>query len=202
MLGTMDALAKDTRMKRRQWINGVSRLALGGMGLLVLTQARAQPSYKVSAEQLEQAIAKRFPRRYPVAGLLNLDAQAPRLRFMTEQNRLGAEMAMQAAGQALRRSYAGTFDVDFALRYEASDLTIRASQLRVNALRFDGLPPGPSQLLSAYGPALAEQTLQDAVLHTLKPQDLALPDGMGLQPDKITVTAQGLVIGFVTKQQP
>lgn len=186
-------------MKRRLLLNASARLALGGALSFTLLSARAQPSYKVSAEQLEKAIATRFPRRYPIAGLLNLDAQAPRLRFMPEQNRLGAEMAMQAAGQALRRSYAGTFDVDFALRYEASDLSIRASQLRVNALRFDSLPPGPSQLLSAYGPALAEQTLQDAVLHTLKPQDLALPDGMGLQPDKITVTAQGLVISFAPK---
>lgn len=178
------------------------RLSIGAALYASLSGARAQPSYKVSAEQLEQAIAKRFPRRYPVAGLLDLDAQAPRLRFMPEQNRLGAQMAMQAAGQALRRSYTGTFDVDFALRYEASDLSIRASQLRVNALRFNDLPPGPSQLLAAYGPALAEQTLQDAVLHTLKPQDLALPDGMGLQPGSITVTASGLVIGFVAKQQP
>ncbi len=95
---------------------------------------------------MRQAIATRFPRRYVIAGRVDLDAQAPRLRFMPEQNRLGAEMAMQVAGQALRRSYTGTFDVDFALRYEASDLTIRAAQLRVNALRFDGQAPGPSRL--------------------------------------------------------
>ncbi len=187
-------------MNRRLLLTLSTRLTIGAALYASLSGAHAQPSYKVSAEQLEQAIAKRFPRRYPVAGLLDLDAQAPRLRFMPEQNRLGAQMAMQAAGQALRRSYTGTFDVDFALRYEASDLSIRASQLRVNALRFDDLPPGPSQLLAAYGPALAEQTLQDAVLHTLKPQDLALPDGMGLQPGSITVTASGLVIGFVAKQ--
>jgi hypothetical protein len=186
-------------MKRRLLLSASTRLALGGALSFKLLGARAQPSYKVSAAQLEQAVAQRFPRRYPVAGLLDMEAQAPHLRFMPEQNRLGAEMAMQVAGPALRRAYAGSFDVDFALRYEASDLSIRASQLRVNALRFDDLAPGPSQLLSAYGPALAEQTLQDAVLHTLKPQDLALPDGMGLQPGSITVTANGLVIGFVAK---
>ena len=32
--------------------------------------------------------------------------------------------------------------------------------------------------------------------------DLALPDSMGVQPGSITVTARGLVIGFVNKQQP
>ncbi len=76
---------------------------------------------------------------------------------------------------------------------------IYATQLKVNALRFDKLAPGPAALLSAYGPQLAEQSLQDVVLHQLKPADLALPDGMGLQPDKITVTAQGISISFVPK---
>ena len=189
-------------MNRRLLLTLSARLAMGGALYASLPSARAQPSYKVTAAQLQEAVAARFPRRYPVQGLLDLDAQAPRLRLLPEQNRLGAEMAMQVAGPALRRSYSGTFDLDFALRYEASDLTIRASQLRVNALHFDGLPPGPSELLAAYGPALAQQTLQGAVLHQLKPQDLALPDAMGLEPGSITVTAQGLVIGFVTKQQP
>ena len=112
---------------------------------------------------------------------------------------MGAGMAVQAAGPALRRPSAGMFDLDFALRYEASDLSIRASQLRVNVLRLDDLSPGPAALLAAYGPALAAQALQDVVLHQLKAQDLALPDGMGLQPGSITVTAGGLVIAFVPK---
>jgi len=119
---------------------------------------------------------------------------------MTEQNRLGAVMAVEAGGPALRRAYPGTFDLDFALRYEPSDMTIRAHELRVNALQFEGVPPEISMLLSSYGPQLAEQALQGAVLHTLKPQDLALPDSMGVQPSTITVTAKGLVIGFVNKQ--
>jgi hypothetical protein len=39
----------------------------------------------------------------------------------------------------------------------------------------------------------------EVVLHTLQPKDLALADVMGLQPGSITVTASGLVIGFVAK---
>ena len=186
-------------MKRRLLLKASMRLALGGAVYLTRPSANAQPSYKVSAKQLQEAVAKRFPRRYPVGGLLDLDVQAPRLGFLPDQGRLRAEMAVLAAGPALRRSYSGAFDVDFALRYEASDLSIRAHQLRVNALQFDGLPPQPSALLAMYGPALAEQALQDAVLHQLRPQDLALPDGMGLEPGSISVTADGLVIGFVAK---
>lgn len=48
-------------------------------------------------------------------------------------------------------------------------------------------------------PGRRGRTLLEVVLHRLRPQDLALPDGMGLQPGSITVTPEGLTIGFVPK---
>lgn len=187
-------------MKRRLLLTLAIWTALGGAGLLALPDAHAQPSYTVSSEQLQEAVAQRFPRRYAMGGLLDLTLQAPRLRLLPEQNRLGTEIVVDAAGPALSRSSTGTFDVDFALRYEASDQSIRAHQLRVNSLRLSGLPPGPAALLEAYAPALANQTLLEVVVHKLRPQDLMLADGLGLEPGTITVTAKGLLIGFVTKQ--
>ncbi|MDO8448612.1 MAG: DUF1439 domain-containing protein [Rhodoferax sp.] len=186
-------------MHRRFFLTAVACLALAGVAQAALPDAQPQPRYTVSAEQLQQAVAQRFPKRYPVAGLFDLAVQAPRLRLLPEQNRVSAEMAVEATGPALGRSQTGTFDVDFALRYEASDRTVRAYQLRFKHLQFAGLQPAVSELLNAYGPALAEQSLQEVVLHQLRPQDLALADGMGLQPGSITVTDKGLVIGFVVK---
>ena len=185
-------------MKRRLLLTLPLWLSLGSAGS-ALANVGKSPGYTVSAEQLQQAVATRFPLRYPVGGLLDLNVQTPRLRLLPETNRLATDMVVQAAGPVLGRSYNGTFEVDFGLRYEASDQTIRAQQLRVNTLRFPELPPGPAELLAAYGPALAEQTLQNVVLHQLRPQDLALPDAMGLQPDRITVTRQGLAISFINK---
>ena len=91
-------------------------------------------------------IALCLPLRYPVGGLVNLDVQVPQLRLLPDQNRLSAEMAVNAAG-----------------------------------------------------PALAEQTLLEVVVHRMRPQDLALPDSLGLQPGSITVTSEGLTIGFEPK---
>lgn len=54
-------------------------MALGGAGLLALLDALAQPSYTVSSEQLQEAMAQRFPMRCPVGGLLDLTLQASRL---------------------------------------------------------------------------------------------------------------------------
>lgn len=181
-------------MQRRSFLNA----ALASTALLALA-AQAQPGYTVSAAQLQQAVAQRFPLRYPVPGVLNLDLQAPRLSLLPAQNRLAAQMAVDAAGPALRRSHSGSVTVDFALRYEPSDRTVRAVQLHFENLQFPSLQPAVVELLTTYGPALAAQALQEVVLHQLKPQDLALPDTMGLQPGSITVTEQGLVVGFVNK---
>ena len=186
-------------MHRRIFLTTLPCLALAGVAWAQTPDGQAQPHYSVSSAQLQQAVAQRFPLRYPLPGLLNLDLQAPRLRLLPAQNRLSAEMAVQAAGPALRRGHTGTFDVNFGLRYEASDRTIRAHQLRFANLQFPSLQPQVVALLNSYGPALAEQALREVVLHQVRPQDLALMEGLGLQPGSITVTEQGLVIGFVVK---
>lgn len=194
-------------MHRRHLIYLALGLPLGGLTSAAVADtlvqpddaAQALPQFKVSAARLQQAVAQRFPLRYPVSGLLNLDLQAPQLSLLPAQNRLGAEMAIDAAGPALQGSHHGTLALDFALRYEASDLTVRAHQLRFKQLTMPSLQPRVALLLNTYGPTLSERALMEVVLHRLQPSDLALPNSMGLQPGSISVTDTGLVIGFVPK---
>jgi hypothetical protein len=188
-------------LQRRRFLSTATGglLALGGAALLVGRGAQAQPSYTVPLAQLQELVAQKFPRSVPVQGLLDLTVQAPRLRLLPEVNRLGAAMAVDAAGPALRRSHAGMFDVEFALRYEASDRTLRAHQLQLGRLEFPTLRPAVTEILNAYGPLLAEQSLREVTLHQLRPQDTAVFDGLGLQPGPITVTAKGLTVAFVGK---
>lgn len=165
--------------------------------------ASAQPSYTISAAQLQQALAKRFPRSYPVAGLLDLQLQQPRLTLLPERNQLNAVLDLAATGPLLQaRRYTGAFDVDFGLRYEPSDHSIRAHNLRVNALRLDGLQPPAAALLQRYGQQLADQSLREVVLHQLTGADLALADGLGVQPQSITVTPRGLVVRLGAQAAP
>ena len=176
-------------MKRR------SILAAAACGIASL--AVAQPSYTVSAQQLQRVLAKRFPLRYAAAGLLEVVMSAPSLRLLPELNRLGTELPVEASGPALRRRFEGSVDVDFALRYERSDRSIRAHQIRVNAVRMEGLGRDGERLLDAYLRQLSEQALVEVVLHTLRPQDLALASTMGFEPGEITVTPQGLTVRFI-----
>ncbi len=172
------------------------------VGLLPVarSQEAPRPHHRISGAQLQQAVAQRFPLRFPLGGLVELTVTAPRLRLLPLQNRLAAQVAVDAAGPALRRTYAGGFDMAFALRYEASDTTIRAHQLEVLDVQLPDTPPRTSELLRGTLPAVAQQALGDVVLHRLRPQDLALADALGLEPDTLAVTAEGVTVYFSAKK--
>ncbi|MEZ5643990.1 MAG: DUF1439 domain-containing protein [Burkholderiaceae bacterium] len=159
-----------------------------------------RPGLPVPLAVLEALVAQRFPLRYPVPGLLNLDLQPPSLSVIPAQNRMLADMSVQAAGPALHRAHRGQLEVDFGLRYVAADRTVRAHSLRFRRLRFPTLPASTEQLLSTYGTPLAEQTLQELVLHRLEPRELALAEALGLEPSTITVTDTGVLVGLVPRR--
>lgn len=184
---------------------GILSGAVGLGALLVAPPAQAQPAYTITTPQIEEALAEKLPRRYRLGGLLNLEVQVPALRLLPAQNRINAVLPVVASGLAVSegaRDAAGSLDVDFALRYEPSDRTLRAQQIHVNALRIDGLRSAAAEMLNGYAQQLATQSLGEVVLHTLRPQDLALADGLGMQPGPITVTERGLRVEFVRKPVP
>jgi hypothetical protein len=177
-----------------------------GLGLLVSlaggvasmlsapTAQAAQSRYRISTAALEQAVAQRFPVRYPVGQLLNVDLQAAHLRMLTSSNRIAANIDLEASGPALNRNHTGNLDIEFALRYEASDHSLRAHQIQVHSLKLAGLSAQAQGLLNVYAPRLGEKAMAEVVLHRLPPAQATMLDSLGLQPEKITVTDQGLEV--------
>ncbi|MBS0292378.1 MAG: DUF1439 domain-containing protein [Proteobacteria bacterium] len=182
-------------MHRRHFLNHASAALLA----LLAGCASAQTGYTISLQQLQQALAERFPRSYPLAGLLDLELQAPHLTLLPERDQINARFDLAAFGPLLSRRHMGLFDVDFALRYEPTDRSIRAYRLHVNTLRIDGLRSPASELLQRYGQQLADQSLREVVLHQLRDKDLAPIDRLGLQPESISVTPRGLLVRFGAK---
>jgi hypothetical protein len=186
-------------MKRRLLISAAALLAIQLTACSMTSAQAAQPSYKISMAQLQRVMAKRFPRRYPVRGVIDLDIDLPQLRLLPAANRVGAQVAIRASGPLLQRTSQGSIDLDFALRYEPSDRTIRAWEIAIDHVAIEGLRPDAAQLLDAYVRASASESLLELVVHQLQPKDLALADTMGLEPGEITVAEDGLVVGFVPK---
>lgn len=176
-------------------------LACAFLGTAAFAQEGQRPHHRISGAQLQQAVAKRFPVRFPLGGLAELTVATPRLRLLPLENRLAAQVTVDAAGPVLRRGYSGGFDIAFALRYEASDATIRAHQLEVLDVHLPDVPRRTSELLQGTLPAVAQEAMGDAVLHQLRPQDLALADTMGLEPDTLVVTGEGVTVYFAPKKR-
>ena len=158
-------------------------------------------SYTLSQAELQTIVAKSFPRSYPLLGLLKLDVHAPTLQLKPDANRINATMTAQLSGKVLRHSLDGAMDLDFALRYEPKDHTLRATQVHVNSLMMTGLPDTMTEMLQAYAPRAAEQAMDDVVVHTLRDEDLAKLEKVDRLPATFTVTKDGLRVDFAEKSK-
>jgi hypothetical protein len=186
-------------MRRRTSLIAAAGWALGPLAACASVGAGGQPRYRISREQLQEVLAERFPLRYALSGLLELQIREPHLQLLPEQNRIATQLPIEVSGPALERGYSGWIDLDFALRYEAGDRTLRAHRIRVQSVRLPGLAPDAAALIDAYARAASERALLEVVVHRLRPADLALADTMGFEPGDITVHADGLSIRFVPR---
>lgn len=167
----------------------------------LLAQEEAQrPRHKISAAQLHEALSARFPVRWGLAGLLQLRLSTPRLLLMPARNKLGAALVLEMSGAQAQQLPAGEMDVVFALRYEASDQTVRAHRPELLDLRWPGMAPEVLPTLQAVLPE-ATRKLGEVVMHKLSPRELALPDTMGFEPSELQVADDGLLVLFGPKRR-
>lgn len=182
-------------MKRRILL---AALACWPAAHLLASEENPRPRHKISAGQLHEALTARFPVRFGLGGLLELQVTAPRLLLLPSRNRLGAALQAQVGGGRLPPELGGELEVLFALRYEPRDRSLRAHQPEIHDVRWPGLPPESAQALQAVLPAIARQ-IGEVVLHRFSDRELALTDTMGFDPEEIQVVDDGLVIFFGRK---
>ena len=66
---------------------------------------------------------------------------SPVLGLLPERNALNAVLQADLSGPVLKQAYGGHLNLDFALRYEPTDRTLRAHQIKVNSLVINDLAP-------------------------------------------------------------
>jgi hypothetical protein len=179
-------------------------MVLLSSGLLACTGApllatMAPRSVTVSAEQLQQALAQRFPIKQRVADVLELEVLPPRLSLLPASNRLATDIDLNLVDRLMGGRYSGSFSFDFGLRFEPSDNTIRMTGARVNRVSLAGVPEPYQTAITRNAPRLAERLFDNRVLHQFSDKDLSLVNGLGLEPGEITVTPKGLNVTLVPR---
>lgn len=171
-------------------------LLLAAAVLALLSACATGPaSIDISRQQLQAALERRFPYEARPGGLFVVNVGVPRLQLLPEENRVRLDFTLETGSVLLRGAGRGTLSVVFGLRYQASDATLRATNVRVENIALDGMPGEWRTPLQLAGSLVAENLLEDTVLHALRPEDLAR--ARGWTPGSIRVTPSGVRIALV-----
>ncbi len=179
-------------MNRRGNLAALAALLLAGCAGLGVPR-----SITLSEGELQAQLAKRFPMQRSLLELLDLQLSDPVLRLDAAANRLATELTLRGSERRSGRSLQGRLALDFGLRWEPADGSIRLVQPRVQSLQFGavpGLSPRRAEMLQSMGIALAERLLDDLVLYRISADRLAALRSAGYQPGTLQVKPEGLEI--------
>jgi hypothetical protein len=178
---------------RRRW--------LGAGGLVVLATALAgcaglgsgPRTVEVSEARLLALMSRSFPRSQRYLDLFDVTLNAPRVRLIPAQNRIGTELAYSLGSSVLsERQMKGTLGLSYGLRFEPSDATVRLAGVKVERFDLDGLPRAYASRAGQLGALLAQNLFQDLVVHRLDAAEVRRLEGRGLRPGALSVVPGGL----------
>ena len=167
------------------------------MVLLAGCAAVLPKSITLGEPELQAQLARRFPIERSLFDTFTLKLSDPLLRLDAAAGRLNTELTLQGSDLRNGRSLQGRLALDYGLRYEASDASIRLVQPRVQRLDFapaQGLSAGRAEMAQRMGVALAERLLDDLVLYRVPAQRLEQLRAAGVQPGTLQITPAGVEI--------
>jgi hypothetical protein len=180
-------------------------LKIGGVGALaLLLGACASPAVQVltrrsvswSREQLQQAFDQRFPFEVQPNAWVQVRLSSPRVRLLGQAGRLAAQVQCDVRERLLNTRHPAQLELDFGLRYQASDRSIRMQDVRVRQATLLELPPAVRELVSRQSALWLQPRLEGQSLYQIKPGDLSFVAALGLEPKGFRWTDQTLTLDF------
>jgi hypothetical protein len=154
-------------------------------------------SMVISEAELQAQLARRFPLQRSLLETFDLELADPRLQLDAAAGRLATELTLRGSDRRSGRGLQGRLALDYGLRWEPADGSVRLVQPRVRSLQFDDAPALSSrraEMAQQMGVALAERLLDDLVLYRVPTERLETLRRAGYQPGKLQVTRDGLEI--------
>jgi hypothetical protein len=150
----------------------------------------------LSQADLQRLIERQFPHQRRVLEVIDINVARPTLRLLPERNRIATDLDLAASERLTGRSVRGSLSLDYALRYEPVDASLRLTQVRVQDAKLD-LGSGPLSPSSArVATLLAERLLDDFVLYRADPERLKQIQRLGINAAEIAVTDRGIELRF------
>lgn len=149
------------------------------------------PRVAYSEAELNQMLGRRFPLEKRVMEALDLSLANPRLTLRPEVGRLATEFDLLANDRLFGHSWRGQLALEYGLRLERSDNSLRFDEPRVTRFALD---KGASAQAERIGALAIERLLADTVIHRLKPEQVERLTQAGYELGEVKVTASGVEI--------
>ncbi len=143
--------------------------------------------------KLQDGLAKRFPVEQRLFEVISLRLEQPRLSTLPAQERLQVALVTQMSSPVMTKPWRGKLTFSGKLALDEARQAIVLREGRVEELAAEGLDETRQRLLTRLANFVAEHILQDAVVHSFKPEDLRYL-GTQYTPIALRPTAEGLRI--------
>jgi hypothetical protein len=178
-------------------MNSALRWLALGCCLWLAACAGVPRSITLGESELQAQLDKRFPMQRSLLDTFELQLSDPKLRVDAPARRLATELTLRGSDRRSGRSLQGRLTLDYALRFEPADASIRLVQPRIESLQFEPEPGQSvrrSEMAQRMGMALAERLLDDLVLYRVPAERLDRLRAAGFRPGTLQVTPAGVEI--------
>lgn len=120
----------------------------------------------LSARQIQEAIAPKFPAENCPLPLTCIKLQNPTVTLQDNSDRI--TLSLDTTVSILQQPVTGTAVVSAKPRYQASTGEIFLDDSQIQDLKLQGVPPNVTSLVTQYGSILAKQSLERTPIYNFK----------------------------------
>jgi hypothetical protein len=157
---------------------------------------------RIDEAELAERIRRRFPVERSLLAFVDLTLADPRVTLLPQDNRIAAAVALRVVERQGARRLDGSLALDFGLRLEAADGTLRLDRPRVREVELQRQATSPlrraltDQLLRDAA-SVAERLLDGFVVYTVPAQRLQALRSAGYQPGELRVVPGAVELTLV-----
>ncbi|MDY7578816.1 DUF1439 domain-containing protein [Herbaspirillum sp. RTI4] len=150
--------------------------------------------YTVGRNDLQKAIATRFPRDLTYLGVFKVHLSNPQLSLDEAGNRLVTQVDAHIAAPMLGGPPVdGVLSISSGLKYDAAARAVKLDAPRAEKVDVQGMPAQYASQMNALGNLVADQLLRDYPLYIFTPEQLQF-NGKTITPGAITVKKDALSV--------
>ena len=164
-------------------------ISLGGCGSVPFVSGEV----RMSADELTERMARRFPVEKSVAGLLDITLANPRVGLSEADNRLTTDFMVELKLPLTGKKLAGTLRISGRPDYVPETRSLFLRDAKVDRIRVDNMTDSLSVALARTTSLIAREVMEDKPLHSFKAEEFA-KYGVRYTPERIVVRGDHLVL--------